>query len=179
MIAASSRCLLLNATYEPLSVIPWKRAVTMMFLGKVEVVRNYTRDIRSVSVTIKMPSVVRLVRFVRRKRPQVSFSRRNIFARDNFTCQYCRTQHEAAELTYDHVVPRSQGGKTDWDNIVTCCVECNRKKGGRTPEQAHMQLVRRPRRPEALGSVTFTLAVRNAPASWTDFLSWHLQFNSA
>ena len=177
MVAATSTCLLLNATYEPLSVIPWKRALTMMFLGKVEVVRNYSRDIRSVSVTVKMPAVVRLIRFVRRKRPQVSFSRRNIFLRDAYTCQYCKARREQTELTYDHVVPRSQGGKTDWSNIVTCCVSCNRQKGGRTPEQAGMTLARHPRRPDTLGTITFTITVRNAPDSWTDFLSWHVRDN--
>ena len=85
-----------------------------MWLGKVEVVRTYDRDIRSVTFKIRMPAVVRLLRFIRRKRPQISFSRRNLFARDANSCQYCGAKRESSELTYDHVVPRSLGGKTDW-----------------------------------------------------------------
>src|SRR6188508_1274800 len=141
-MSAASRTLLLNSTYEPLKVISWQRAVTLLWLGKVEVIRSYERDIRSVTFKIRMPAVVRLIRFVRRKRPQISFSRRNLFARDENTCQYCAKRFESPELTYDHVVPRSQGGKTEWTNIVTCCVDCNRRKGGRTPPQAGMHLRR-------------------------------------
>src|SRR5512139_1612122 len=138
----ATRTLLLNSTYEPLKVIPWQRAVTLLWLGKVEVVRSYDRDVRSVTFKIRMPAVVRLLRFIRRKRPQISFSRRNPFARDHGSCQYCGGKREPSDLTYDHVVPRSMGGKTDWSNIVTCCIDCNRRKGGRTPEQAGMRLLR-------------------------------------
>ena len=176
MTAAASRTLLLNSTYEPLKVITWQRAVTLLWLGKVEMVKSYDRDIRSVTFKIRMPSVVRLLRFVRRKRPQISFSRRNLFARDEQTCQYCNRHRETPELTYDHVIPRSQGGKTEWTNIVTCCVDCNRRKGGRTPEQAGMRLRRWPRRPENLpGMVTITIGIRNAPDSWRDFLYWNVE----
>jgi len=172
----SSRTLLLNSTYEPLKVISWQRAITLAWLGKVEVVRTYDRDVRSVTLKFRMPAVVRLLRFIRRKRPQVSFSRRNLFLRDHGHCQYCGQTREPSELTYDHVVPRSQGGKTDWTNIVTCCVDCNRKKGGRTPEQAGMRLRRVPRRPEELpGVLSITVALHTAPEAWRDFLSWHMQ----
>ncbi len=177
-MSADARTLLLNSTYEPLKVIPWQRAVTLLWLGKVEVVRTYERDIRAVTFRIRMPAVVRLLRFIRRKRPQISFSRRNLFARDQNSCQYCGRKNDASELTYDHVTPRSQGGKTDWHNIVTCCVDCNRKKGGRTPEQAGMRLIRPPKRPERLpGVLTVTIGLRDAPDSWRDFLYWNVQLD--
>jgi 5-methylcytosine-specific restriction endonuclease McrA len=174
-MSAAARTLLLNSTYEPLKVISWQRAVTLMWLGKVEVVRSYEKDVRSVTFRVRMPAVVRLLRFVRRKQPQVSFSRRNLFARDNNSCQYCGVRRETGELTYDHVLPRSHGGKTDWTNIVTCCVECNRKKGGRTPEQANMRLTRVPKRPDRLpGTITITIGLKSAPDAWRDFLYWNV-----
>src|SRR5436309_2664710 len=98
-MTAASRTLLLNSTYEPLKVIPWERAVTLLWLGKVEVIRSYDRDVRAISFRVRMPAVVRLLRFVRRKQPQVSFSRRNLFARDENKCQYCAKKHETPELT--------------------------------------------------------------------------------
>jgi len=175
-MSTASRTLLLNSTYEPLKVISWQRAVTLMWLGKVEVVRSYERDVRAVTFKVRMPAVVRLLRFVRRKQPQVSFSRRNLFARDENRCQYCKKQFEMSELTYDHVVPRSHGGRTEWTNIVTCCVDCNRRKGGRTPEQAGMRLLRPPKRPEYLPNVvSITIGVKTAPEAWRDFLYWNVE----
>lgn len=178
MNSVAARTLLLNSTYEPLKVISWQRAVTLLWLGKVEIIRSYDREIRSLTFKISMPAVVRLLRYVRRKRPQVSFSRRNLFARDESSCQYCGRRCDTAELTYDHVVPRSQGGATEWTNIVTCCVTCNRRKGGRTPEQAGMRLRRPPKRPTELpGLVTVQISVRNAPDSWRDFLYWNVSLD--
>lgn len=177
-MTAATRTLLLNSTYEPLKVISWQRAVTLLWLGKVEIIRSYDRDIRAVTFRIRMPAVVRLLRFVRRKRPQISFSRRNLFARDEYRCQYCGRRHESPELTYDHVTPRSQGGRTEWTNIVTCCVECNRRKGGRTPEQAGMRLMRPPKRPEHLpGVITVTIGLQSAPDAWRDFLYWNVSLD--
>ena len=172
----ASATLLLNSTYEPLKVISWQRAITLAWVGKVEIVRSYERDIRSVTLKFRMPAVVRLLRFIRRKRPQVSFSRKNLFLRDHGACQYCGVAREPGELTYDHVLPRSQGGTTDWTNIVTCCVDCNRKKGGRTPEQAGMKLRKLPRRPEELpGAFSITVSLNAAPEAWRDFLAWQLK----
>ena len=132
------QALLLNATYEPLKVVNWQKAITLWCQGKVEVIAHHEREIRSVSVSFKLPSVIRLLRFVkiRRRFDYVPFSRLNIYARDHHTCQYCRKAFPTPELTFDHVVPVAQGGRKDWENIVTCCVSCNRKKGGRTPAEA-------------------------------------------
>ena len=171
------RTLLLNSTYERLKVISWRRAISLLWLGKVELIAHYDQHVRSVSMKIHMPSVVRLLRFVRRKQPAISFSRKNLFARDESTCQYCRRVPEPSEITYDHVVPRSQGGKTEWTNIVTCCVDCNRRKGGRTPEQAGMRLYRQPGKPVWLPTLTITLGLKTAPDSWRDYLYWNVELD--
>lgn len=163
--------LLLNATYEPMLVIPWQRAVTMLCIGKVEVLKTYDVALRSVSVTVAMPAVVRLTRFVRRRRQRIAMTRRNIFVRDQYRCQYCSDSFKAAELTMDHVVPRSQGGMASWENLVTSCGPCNRRKGGRTPQQAHMKLLSTPRRPETLPmEYALNIANRNLPEHWEEFL---------
>lgn len=167
--------LLLNITYEPLKIIDWKRAVTLLCLGKVEVIEEYNREIRSVSFTIKLPSVVRLLQLVRRPKSPVRFSRQNIYARDRFHCQYCGGKYPSEELTYDHVIPKSRGGKTKWENIVTCCVDCNRKKGGRTPAEAAMSLIREPGRPTWVPAIRITLGYRNIPESWRDYFYWNVE----
>ncbi|MSO83191.1 MAG: HNH endonuclease, partial [Acidobacteria bacterium] len=114
--------LLLNASYEPLKVVNWQKAITLWCQGKVEVIAVHDREIRAVSVSFKLPSVIRLLRFVRIKRrfDYVPFSRANIYARDGHTCQYCSETMSTSELTFDHVVPVAHGGRKDWENIVTC-----------------------------------------------------------
>jgi 5-methylcytosine-specific restriction endonuclease McrA len=171
--ASSERTLLLNSTYEPIQVISWKRAVTMIFLGKVEVVRSYERTLRAVSMQMATPAVVKLHGFVRRRAVRLGFSRRSLFSRDGYRCQYCGEECLPGEITCDHVVPRSQGGTTDWDNVVTCCATCNRRKGGRTPEQASMRLVRLPRKPEDLPMMfRMKLGRPVTPDAWREFLEW-------
>lgn len=165
-----ARTLLLNSTYEPMRIISWQRAVVMVYLGKVEVIRTYGSLLRSVSSTIQAPAVVRLVSFVRRKRPRISFSRSNVFLRDGYRCQYCGVCLPASELTADHVVPRSLGGATTWDNVVTACAPCNRRKGCRTPSQARMNLRSAPAQPSHLPSAGLRLHMESAPDSWHEFL---------
>jgi len=162
--------LLLNASYEPLKIISWQRAVTMFFMGKVEVLEEYDHDIRSVSLVIKVPAVVRLLRFINIGRKAPPLCRTNILARDNFECQYCARPLSTKEATLDHVVPRSQGGKTTWENIVCCCTNCNRKKGGRTPVEARMHLRKKPVRPDWLPVLTMKLNGK-VPISWKLFLT--------
>jgi 5-methylcytosine-specific restriction endonuclease McrA len=171
--------LLLNATYEPLKVVHWQKAITLWCQGKVEIIAVHEREIRAVSFSLKLPSVIRLLRYVRiRKRfDYVPFSRANIYARDGYSCQYCATSFPTSELTFDHVVPVSQGGRKDWENIVTCCVTCNRRKGGRTPGEAGMRLVRPPRRPHSAPAVRITIGLRDAPDSWRDYLYWNLELD--
>lgn len=174
------RTLLLNATYEPLRIVSWQKAITLLTKGKVEVVAVYDREIRGVSITFKLPSVLRLLTQVRiaRRFHHVPFSRANIYLRDGYACQYCGERKPSAELTFDHVIPVSRGGRKDWENIVTCCIECNRLKGGRTPEEAGLKLVRRPRRPTFLPAVRITIGLREVPKSWRDYLYWNLELDS-
>jgi len=172
--------LVLNPSYQPVARISWQRAVTLLFLGTVEIVESYEdRTVRSVSFEVRMPSVIRFFRVVTRRKPAIRFSRENVHARDNGRCQYCRTRITRADATYDHVVPRSQGGKTNWENIVIACVGCNQRKGGRTPEQAGMRLSTAPVRPTKLPDVlrlTFTFQ-KGMPPSWKNWLRdltyWH------
>jgi 5-methylcytosine-specific restriction endonuclease McrA len=171
--------LLLNASYEPLKVVHWQKAVTLWCQGKVEIVSVYDREVHAVSFSFKLPSVIRLLRYIRIKRrfDYVPFSRANIYARDNHTCQYCGRQCPTAELTFDHVIPVAQGGRKDWENIVSCCVTCNRRKGGRTPQEASMRLIRQPRRPDSAPAVRITIGVRHAPESWRDYLYWNVELD--
>jgi 5-methylcytosine-specific restriction endonuclease McrA len=172
--------LVLNPGYEPIARVTWQRAVTLLTLGKVEVVEEYAdREVRSVTFAFKMPSIVRLLRALRGVRKAIKFSRENVYARDGGRCQYCGAGVRRDEITYDHVVPRALGGKTTWDNIVTACVGCNQRKGSKTPEQAGMKLRCPPVKPKKLPeSFRITLAFgQGMPESWRSFLRsysyWH------
>ena len=136
----TTNTLLLNATYEPIKVLSWERAVTLIFQGKVEVVEEYDEILRSPSYEMNKPSVVRLKTYARQER-RVRFSRNNVFRRDDYKCQYCGCTPGVNYLTLDHVLPRAQGGKTTWDNIVSACKPCNSRKAAKTPEQARMPLL--------------------------------------
>ena len=164
-----SSVLLLSASYEPLKVISWQNAVGLFFLGKVEIIEEYDHHIRSVSMAIKAPAVVRLLRFFRVGRRSPPLSRANVLARDGFRCQYCNLEMTTKEATLDHVVPRSQGGKTTWENIVCACATCNRKKGGRTPKEAHMKLLSKPGKPDWLPVLNVKFH-GNVPEAWHIFL---------
>ena len=170
--------LLLNSTFEPLIVVPWKKAITMVLLEKVEVIEEYERWIRGVTLALRLPAVVRLNRYVRRKTPLVKFSRQNLYFRDRGTCQYCGVSFDFKELTYDHVVPRSRGGQTEWTNVVTCCGVCNLRKGGRTPEEADMFLIRKPRVPIWIPLLTVSLGLEETPDPWKDYLYQNLELAS-
>lgn len=162
--------LLLTPWMMPHKVISWQTAVTMTFLGKAEVIEEYDDVIRSPSLSIKAPAVVRLTRPTVGMKRGVKFSRINVFARDEFKCQYCGARKPARELNYDHVVPRVQGGKTVWENIVTSCYDCNSRKRGRTPEQAGMKLLRPPVKPRALPMTpVIYLGNKHMPAAWTSY----------
>jgi 5-methylcytosine-specific restriction endonuclease McrA len=166
------RTLVLSPGYEPVKVVSWQRAITLLFLGKVEVIEEYDHDIKSTSLVIKIPAVVRLLAAIRRHKQPVKFSRVNIYGRDRYSCQFCGAKKPIAELTYDHVVPRSQGGKTTWTNIVTACEACNRKKANRTPEQAGMRLLAQPVQPKALPALVITVSKESVPDAWRDYLYW-------
>jgi len=159
-------------------VISWKKAVVMVFLDKVEVVEEYERILRGVTFALRLPAVIRLTRYVSRKTPLVKFSRQNLYVRDSGRCQYCGASFEQKELTYDHVIPRSKGGQTEWTNVVTCCTPCNLKKGGRTPEEAGMPLMRKPRVPIWIPLLTRSLGLNETPDPWKDYLYFNLDLAS-
>jgi 5-methylcytosine-specific restriction endonuclease McrA len=137
-----SRVLVLNASYEPLNITNWKRAVVLLIKEKAEQVEHNGKMLR---LGFPLPSVIRLRSYVQIPYKEIPLTRRNVLHRDNHTCQYCGYIGEG--LTLDHVIPRSRGGKETWDNMITACVRCNVKKGNRTPREAEMPLATPPRRP--------------------------------
>jgi 5-methylcytosine-specific restriction endonuclease McrA len=122
-----------------------------------------------------MPSVVRVLRRFRRDRLRIRFSRLNIYARDRFVCQYCGVRFVSEDLTFDHVLPRSRGGRTTWENIVTCCCACNARKADQTPEQARMRLVRQPVKPQWIPALTVRMDPGSIPPEWRAYWSGTLE----
>ncbi len=169
------RVLLLNATFEPLKVIDWKRAIRLLTLEKVEVLEEYDREVRSITFAIKLPSVLRLLRYVKYRKKDIKFSRANIYARDNFQCQYCGDSFESQDLTFDHVIPKRYGGKTEWSNIVTSCYRCNRVKGGKVLKEVGFKLRKKPVKPDWVPFLMITISARSVPDSWRDYLYWNLE----
>lgn len=167
---APPNTLLLSQGYQPVKVISWQRAICMSFLGKVEVVTTHPeREIRTVSTSFPAPAVVRLLKHYRMGPQVVRFSRRNVYLRDRFSCQYCGAEHVERDLTLDHVIPRAQKGRTNWENVVAACSGCNRRKGNRTPDQAGMPLKRMPDKPKWLPAAA-QLGLKKVPDCWADFV---------
>ncbi|MDA0256744.1 MAG: HNH endonuclease [Chloroflexi bacterium] len=144
--ALHQSALVLNQNYEPLSVCTVSRAFLLVFRAKAELLQAGPDELRAASMVFERPSVIRLAQQVRRQRPSVRLTRREVFARDHGRCQYCGRD---AELTLDHVLPRHRGGRHEWDNVVAACRPCNHLKGGRTPAEARMVLRGQPFRPAA------------------------------
>jgi 5-methylcytosine-specific restriction endonuclease McrA len=165
-----SAVLVLNQNYEPLNVCNSRRALTLVDRGKAEVLEHGEGIIRSPSQVFARPSVIRLVYLIRRPRPEMRLSRREIFLRDRYTCQYCgKSSHD---LTLDHVMPRHRGGEHSWENLVAACKHCNHRKAGRTPKEAHMQLLHEPFRPRANSYYVFSYYLE-AEHGWRKFIpSW-------
>jgi len=187
--------LVLNKHYMALRVVSVRRAFSLLFRDLAQVIsieegryqtydfqswaevsqlrREFEPDshewIKTVRFEIVVPKIIRLLFYDKLPRQEVKFNRRNIFARDNNRCQYCGKKFPLAELSLDHVLPRSQGGKSTWDNVVCCCLECNVRKGGRTPEQAGIKIITPPKKPRR--SPMITLKLNSARyASWKEFL---------
>jgi 5-methylcytosine-specific restriction endonuclease McrA len=136
------KVLVLNASYEPLNITSWRRAVVLVLKGKAEKIEY---NGKSIYPDFQLPTVIRLRYYVRVPYKDIPLTRRNVLYRDGNACQYCG--YSGNDLTLDHVVPRSRGGGEQWENIVAACVRCNVKKGSRTPEEADMPLQQRPRKP--------------------------------
>ncbi len=182
--------LLLNADYAPVQILAWERAVCLLLARKARAVAHYTdRTIRSPGFEMAWPAVVSLVQYVR-VRASPKLSRRNVMARDAFTCQYCgdmplaRSNQSWRELTLDHVIPRARSREgtvvlpwngrrvpvTSWENLVTACAPCNHRKADRSPAEAGMDLATRPRRPTPSDTLRIVLARTSVPDEWVDFL---------
>lgn len=167
--------LVLNAdytplSYYPLSVWPWQTAIKAVFLDRVDIVSHYEREVRSPTAAIKLPSVIALKQYVKPSQFP-AFTRFNLFLRDKFECQYCGSPRD---LTFDHVIPRAQGGRTTWENVATACAPCNLRKGGRTPAEAHMALRTAPRQPTAheLQVNGRAFPPHHLHETWRDYLYW-------
>jgi 5-methylcytosine-specific restriction endonuclease McrA len=159
--------LVLNASYEPLNVCTVRRAHVLVFKGKAEVVEHLAKPLRSATENFVWPHVIRLLNYVRvPKAVQRKISRRALFARDGWRCQYCG---QAGKLTLDHVVPRSRGGDSVWENVVTSCAPCNLRKGDRTLDEVGMQPIRSPRAPAP--ALFVTLAAPSIPDGWHSYLA--------
>lgn len=137
--------LVLNGSYEPINICTARRALTLVFKGAalVEEVSKFT--VHTSKIDIPIPSVIRLLKYRRIPRQNRSVSRKGIILRDGATCQYCGNEFSARDLTLDHVLPRSRGGQSTWENLVACCFKCNNKKGDRTPQEAGLVLLKQPR----------------------------------
>lgn len=168
------RVLVLNASFEPIRIVSWQRAMVLVLGGKVEILESYEdRVVRSVDKKFRVPAVIKLTRYFNSRKifPRMRFTRHHVFARDEFRCQYCQDVFSAKELTLDHVVPLVHGGRTSWSNIVTCCVDCNQKKGAKTPQEAGLRLLRTPREPQ-LGFVPDLIFYKaSMPEPWKPFVN--------
>ena len=176
-MSAHASVLVLDAEWRPLRVEHWQRAIADFFLGKLEIV-TYSEDrtIQGVNRTYPMPSVVRVVRHFKRDRIRIKFSRINVYARDKFTCVYCGERKPTEDLTFDHVTPRSRGGRTTWENIVTACGICNLEKADRTPVEAGMKLLTQPKKPKYLPAITVRgMGGRDIPPDWRPYWTGALE----
>jgi len=163
----SGRVLVLNQSYEPISICSVKKALTLLLLEKAQLVESRNGSVvRSVRAVYPFPSVIRLQTYIRVPYKKIELSRRNILRRDGFACQYCGTR--SVPLTIDHVIPRSRGGTDSWENLVTACIPCNNRKGNRTPEEAGMRLRTQPRKPNHI--VFLRNFMGTVEAEWRPYL---------
>lgn len=162
----NKRVLVLNQTYEPLTVCRLDKAMILTLLNKADVVENYEGHyIRSATKVFEVPSIIKLNRYVHIPFKRVELNRNNIFKRDNYTCQYCDSKRD---LTIDHIQPKSRGGLNIWENLVTACISCNNSKGDKTPDEAGMILKSEPHKPSYHGFMSNTIG--KAEESWKQFL---------
>ena len=160
--------LVLNNNYEPLNICRVRRAVPLIYLGKAEMVENGVGFIHTIRDSFAVPTVIRLHYTIKRPHPQRKLTRIEIFNRDNFICQYCGKKKNP--LTLDHVVPRYQGGAHSWENVVSACVACNRRKAGKTPQEAEMRLIHQPSQPRGNGLFYIPTRYPSIRSEWQKYL---------
>jgi 5-methylcytosine-specific restriction endonuclease McrA len=166
-VLVNNPVLVLNQSYEPLNICQARRAIALVMSGKAEMLEDGLGYLHTAQDQFPIPSVIKLEYIVRRPRTERKLTRIGVFQRDGYVCQYCG---KATQLTIDHVIPRFQGGVHSWDNVVTCCSTCNRRKAGETPEQAGMKLKRLPLKPKS--SYAFCIPHRYMPQveRWRKYL---------
>tara|TARA_Y100001958_G_C21223269_1_gene548635 strand:- start:49 stop:567 length:519 start_codon:yes stop_codon:yes gene_type:complete len=164
--------LVLNASYQPIRIIDWQKALILWFQGKVEILEFHDIEVHSPSQSFALPAVLRFKKFFR---PYyafgVKFSRRNIFLRDRFTCQYCCKIFAEKKLTLDHVIPLSRGGAHNWTNVVTACSKCNNKKGSMSLKEANLRLLKKPIQPKFLNQSEIPGMRSHLPENWIHYLN--------
>lgn len=161
-----TRVLVLNQSYEPLTVCSPQRALALIFLTKAEVIENYkSRFVRTPNRKYPLPSIIRLQNYIKVPYRSVEISRKNIIKRDNSTCQYCGSR---IQLTIDHILPKSRAGQDTWENLVTACIRCNNSKGNRTPKEANMKLMSTPKKPNYIMFLKATLG--KVEDNWKQYL---------
>jgi 5-methylcytosine-specific restriction endonuclease McrA len=195
----SQQVLVLNRLWQAVNVCSVKRALSLLFQGHAQVVlstsdgafqtftfnewQDFSRlephpeSIRTISLRIRVPRVIMLILFDRQPRKEVKFTRHNIFERDRNTCQYCGRVSDRTELNLDHVIPRDQGGPTSWENIVCSCIACNTRKANRTPQEAGLHLIRKPKRPKwrPFVQINFTLHQHDSWKHFIDLAYWNVE----
>ena len=160
--------LVLNGNFEPLNICSVARGMTLLFLGKAEVLRYSDARVRSAEDSFAIPSVLRLHEVVRRPLPELKISRKSVLARDSYTCVYCGSRET---LTIDHVFPRHRGGENTWENVVCSCLKCNNKKGNRTPQECGLRLPHPPRKPRYIPYISFPRFVSAVKRpEWREYL---------
>ena len=162
----SSAVLVLNANYSPMTVCTAKRAISLHFLDKIDILSNYEEKINSPSLSLELPSVIKIRTYIKNNNMAVEISRKNILARDNYKCQYCGKRSKS--LTVDHVLPKFRSGQDTWENLVAACKNCNQLKGEKTPEEAKMPLLKKPKRPNRIHY--FQRLVKDKQADWRPYL---------
>ena len=162
----SSAVLVLNANYSPMTVCTAKRAISLHFLDKIDILSNYKDKVSSPSLSLELPSVIKIRTYIKNNNMAVEISRKNILVRDNYKCQYCGKQSKS--LTVDHVLPKFRSGQDTWENLVAACKNCNQTKGEKTPEEAKMPLLKKPKRPNRIHY--FQRLVKNKQADWRPYL---------
>ena len=162
----SSAVLVLNANYSPMTICTAKRAISLHFLDKIDILSNYEEKINSPSLSLELPSVIKIRTYIKNNNMAVEISRKNILARDNYKCQYCGKQSKS--LTVDHVLPKFRNGQDTWENLVAACKNCNQLKGEKTPEEAKMPLLKKPKRPNRIHY--FQRLVKDKQADWRPYL---------
>jgi 5-methylcytosine-specific restriction endonuclease McrA len=164
-------CLILTPWMAPHAVVQWQKAICHEYTGEVDVLERYAEEARSPSIVIRFPCVARLNKRLVSERKDIKFSRANVYARDHHMCQYCGVRPGVKGLNYDHVHPKSKGGKTDWWNVVSSCIPCNLRKGNKTLKQAGVKLLNLPVQPKSLPmSASPVLLPREVPELWLPYL---------